>query len=312
LPLAQKYVTNMQGIDFMLDPGEFQDVQNGVSTGKTLTKDPAGPQYLHDGRGFAAYTHEDILYEAYFIASLVMNTLAVPPNPGNPYRGSKTQNGFATFGGPDLTSTLAAVAGAAIRAVWYQKWWVHLRHRPESGGAIVHLLQTGKGGTIEGHVSNTALASDAVVASHAANNGSYFLSQAFPEGSPTHPSYPTGHGAVAGACINAMKFFFDGDYKIPPQQVLMPAPDGMSTVGYVPPAGEDQLTVNGELHKLASNISFGHGIHAGIHWRSDTDTSIELGEAVALSYLRDRARTYNERFRVSLTKLDGTTETISN
>jgi hypothetical protein len=80
----------------------------------------------------------------------------------------------------------------------------------------------------------------------------------------------------------------------------------------MPPASEAQLTVNGELHKLAHNISFGHGIHAGIHWRSDTDTSILLGQAAALSYLRDRAHTYNERFSVSLTKLDGATETITN
>ena len=32
----------------------------------------------------------------------------------------------------------------------------------------------------------------------------------------------------------------------------------------------------------------------------------------ALAYLRDRARTYNERFSVSLTRLDGSVETISN
>ena len=70
--------------------------------------------------------------------------------------------------------------------------------------------------------------------------------------------------------------------------------------------------MNGELHKLAHNISFGHGIHAGIHWRSDTDTSIQLGEAVALSHLRDHVHTYNERFRVSLTRVDGTTTTITN
>jgi hypothetical protein len=52
---------------------------------------------------------------------------------GNPYIGSKTQNGFGTFGQPDIAATLVAVAGKAIREVWYQKWWVHLRHRPESG-----------------------------------------------------------------------------------------------------------------------------------------------------------------------------------
>jgi hypothetical protein len=65
------------------------------------------------------------------------------------------------------------------------------------------------------------------------------------------------------------------------------------------------------LNKLATNISFGHGIHAGIHWRSDTDSSIRLGEAVALSFLRDRARTYNEKFNVSLQTVDGKTAKIS-
>ena len=33
----------------------------------------------------------------------------------------------------------------------------------------------------------------------------------FPEGSPAHPAYPTGHGTVAGACITVLKFFYDGD-----------------------------------------------------------------------------------------------------
>jgi hypothetical protein len=72
-------------------------------------------------------------------------------------------------------------------------------------------------------------------------------------------------------------------------------------------ADAGQMTVNGELNKLAHNVSFGHGIHPGIHWRSDTDTSIQLGEAVALSVLRDRAHTYNEKFTVQLQKVDGTT-----
>ena len=74
--------------DFMLDPAEFLKVQNGIATGKVLT--PHAALYLHDGRGLAAYTHEDVLYQAYFIAFLVLSTLKVPPNPGNPYIGSTT------------------------------------------------------------------------------------------------------------------------------------------------------------------------------------------------------------------------------
>ena len=115
--------------------------------------------------------------------------------------------------------------------------------------------------------------------------GTWLLSQAFPEGSPTHPSYPTGHGTVGGACITVLKFFFDGSFVIPDPK--MPSSDGLSLLDYT---GSDagQLTVNGELNKLGHNVSFGHGIHAGIHWRSDTDTSLLLGEAVALSFLRDQ------------------------
>jgi hypothetical protein len=311
LPMIQQYVTNQAGTDFMTQPGEFLDVQNGKPTGKSLT--PAGARYLHDGRGLAAFTHDDVLFQAYFMAYLVLSTIngsmPAPLNMGNPYNGSKTQNGFGTFGQPDFASTLTAVAGQAIREVWYQKWWVHLRHRPESGGAIVHLQQTGQGGSIEGQVSDTVLNSQAVQASFTANN-SYFLSQAFPEGSPTHPAYPTGHGTVAGACITVLKFFFDGNFPITRPKVA--SADGTALEPYHHPAGERPLTVNSELHKLAHNISFGHGIHAGIHWRSDTDESIKLGEAIALSYLRDHAHTYNEHFSVSITKLDGSVATISN
>lgn len=312
LPIVQQYITNKAGVDFMTAPGEFLKVQNGQPTGKSLTM-LKRPLHLHDGRGLAAYTHDDVLYEAYFVAYLVLNTIngggPAPMNPGNPYAGSTTQNGFASFGPPDIAATVAAVADEALKAVWYHKWWVHLRHRPESGGAIVHLQKTGQGGTIEGHVSDTVLNSQAVATSFAAHN-SYFLSQAFPEGSPTHPAYPTGHGAVAGACITALKFFFDGEFHI--TNPVVSSADGKSTTPYAAPAGEGPLTVNGELHKLAHNISFGHGIHAGIHWRSDTTRSIELGEAIALSYLRDRARCYNEQFSVSLTKVDGSVATIAN
>jgi hypothetical protein len=82
----------------------------------------------------------------------------------------------------------------------------------------------------------------------------------------------------------------------------------------VPYTGSDagQITVGGELNKLAHNVSFGHGILAGIHWRQDSDISIQLGEAMAISILRDKAKGYNEKFTVNFTRLDGSTCTISN
>jgi hypothetical protein len=305
--MNQQMAIYAAGIDYMMDAATFQQVQNGIDTGLQNQLD-SQPRFLHNGRGLATFTHVDVLYQAYFTAYLMLNTLDVPLNPGNPYANSRTQNGFGSFGQPDFAATVAAVAGFAINCVWHHKWYVHLRHRPESGAAILRQILTGHGGTLDGRVNDNVLNSLAVQRSFT-RYGDYFLSQAFPEGSPTHPAYPTGHGTVAGACITALKFFFDGNFVIP--NPVVPASDGLSLVPYT---GGDagQITVNGELNKLAHNISFGHGIHSGIHWRSDTDSSIQLGEALAISILQDRALTYNEKFTIHLTKIDGTTATISN
>src|SRR5438876_5928802 len=305
--MSQQLITYASGVDYMTDPTTFLQVQNGIDTGLRNQADPQ-PRYVHDGRGLGAYTHLDVLYQAYFTAYMVLGTMGAPVNPGNPYVGSRTQNGFGTFGGPDFAAAITAVAGLAINNVWYQKWYIHLRHRPESGGAILRQILTGSGDTLDATLNDNVLNSRAVQSSFN-KYGDYFLSQAFPEGSPTHPAYPTGHGTVAGACITILKFFFDGDFVIP--NPVVPSSDGLSLQPYT---GGDagQITVNGELNKLAHNISFGHGIHSGIHWRSDTDSSIQLGEALAISILQDRALTYNERFTVRFTKIDGTTATISN
>jgi hypothetical protein len=305
--MSQQMTSYLPNVDYMTDATTFQQVQNGIPTGLVNQAD-AQPRYMHDGRSLGAYTHVDVLYQAYFTAYLVFNTLGVPLNPGNPYVGSKTQNGFGTFGQPHFATLLTEVATRALNAVWYQKWWVHLRHRPESGGGIAHLIATGQGGTIEGRLNSNVMNSRALQAS-ASKYGSYFLSQAYPEGSPTHPAYPTGHGTVGGACIAILKFFFDGNFVL--SNPLVPTGDGLALESY---RGADagELTVNGELNKLGHNVSFGHGILSGVHWRSDSDSSMVLGEAVAISILQDKAQTFNEKFTVHFTKLDGTRATISN
>ena len=305
-PISQKQVTYQAGVDYLTDPTSWALIQNGGSTG--LQNQASPTVCVHSGRDLAAWTHTDVLYQGYFVAFLVLNTLGVPANPGSPYSNSRNQAGFATFGGPHCSGMLGEVAYRALERSWYQKWFVHRRHRPESGGGIVHLIKTGQGSSIDGRVNNNVLNSVALETSFK-TFGSYLLAQAFPEGSPTHPSYPTGHGVVAGACITILKFFFDGNFVIP--NPLVPSDDGLSLAPYTG-SDRNQITVNGELNKLAHNVTFGHGIHAGIHWRSDSDVSMILGEATAISCLTDQAETFNEKFTVHFTKLDGTTATISN
>lgn len=305
--IDQKLHSYLADQDFMTDATTFLQVQNGIPSGADVQTDPIA-RYVTSGRDLGTFTRQDVLFQAYFVAFLVLQTIHAPLNPGIPYVGSTKQNGFGTFGGPDIAGTLTGFARLAINSVWYQKWWIHLRHRPESGGGLVRQILQGFGDTIQGHPNDNVLNSQAVQASFN-KYGDYFLSQAFPEGSPTHPAYPTGHGTVAGACITALKFFFDNDFVVP--NPVVPTDDGQTLLPYT---GGDagQMTVAGELNKLANNVSFGHGIHAGIHWRTDTTSSIQLGEAVAISALQDRAKTYAEPFSISLRKIDGTIATITN
>jgi hypothetical protein len=315
-PLSQQMRTFLPGQDFGASSfSEWLQIQNGQPTGNVLQFDPQ-VRYLRNGRDYSAYTHVDVLYQAYFTAFLVLAGIGAPVNPGNPYIHSKTENGFGTFGAPDFAGCFGEVATKALNAVWYQKWLVHLRPRPEALGGQVHLVKTGQSAFTDVIPNATVLNSVGLQTSFN-KFGTWLLPQAFPEGSPTHPAYPTGHGTVGGACITLIKFFFDGNQLIQPlleaagRTVVVSSTDGLALLPY---AGADagELTVNGELNKLGHNVSFGHGTHAGIHWRSDTDTSLLLGEAVALAFLRNKGRSCNEPFTVSLTKFDGTTVTISN
>ncbi len=320
-PLDQKYQTFLPvgggGSDYMTSVSEYQTVQNGGDPGHILAYDPAF-RYVRNGRDLAAYTRVDVLYQGYFVAFLVLAGLGASPNPGNPYIGSLTQKAFGTLGGPDAAGTLAEMATRALKAAWFHKWIKDLRMRPEEYGALVHARKTNASPMPQAAAAlHSDVLNSAVLPIINSNYGSYLLPQAFPEGSPTHPCYPTGHGTVGGACITVLKFFFNGSQKIRPlltgagRDVYEPSTDGLSLNTY---AGADRnsLDINGELNKLAYNVSFGHGIHAGIHFRSSTYWSILLGEQVALSILQDRARSYNEPFTINITKFDGTTATITN
>jgi hypothetical protein len=118
------------------------------------------------------------------------------------------------------------------------------------------------------------------------------LPMAYPEGSPQHPSYGSGHATVAGACATIIKAFFNEELPIP--NPVTSAPDGCSLVPYTG-ADAGQLTVMTEANKIAGNVGMFRN-HAGVHWRSDHEQSILLGEQIAISILEDQKYLYNEEF----------------
>lgn len=134
-------------------------------------------------------------------------------------------------------------------------------------------------------------------------NDTYLLPQAFPEGSPVHPSYGAGHATVAGACVTILKAFFDESFVI--GTPVVPDAAGTALVPYNPPPGEPPLTVGGELNKLAANISIGRNV-AGAHWRTDYTASVRMGEAIALACSRNSTRATTSITAVfALTTFDG-------
>lgn len=306
--IEQKITTTAPGIDYMTDFNTWLAVQRGINQPPDVF-DPV-PRYMRNGRDIGQWVHIDVLFQAYFQAFLVLAGAGAPFDDGNPYDGNPSQIGFGTFGGPHIATLLCEVSTRALKAVWFQKWFVHRRLRPEVQAERVHrTLFNGANYPVHPEILNSFSDNNRLKGFMPAGNA--LLPMAFPEGSPTHPAYGAGHATVAGACVTILKAWFKEttrlvDIGLAPVQ---PADDGLSLVPYLGTDAGD-LTVGGELNKIASNVALGRNT-AGVHWRSDATESLKLGEQIAIGILRDQRACYNEVFNgFSLTKFDGTTVTV--
>jgi membrane-associated phospholipid phosphatase len=269
--------------------------QNGMAPAAQQLWD-LSPRYLRDGRDLAECVHKDFTYQVFLNTALILLSFGSSAlDDANPYKSIVNQSGFATFGAPHILDAVAHVANCALKAVWFPKWLLHRRLRPEQMAGRVHNHRIREAEypihpkLLEAHALSEVFD----------RTGSYLLPMAYPEGCPTHPSYPAGHAAIAGACTTILKAFFKESYQVPTPVIA--SEDGLSLAPY-----GGTLTVGDELNKLAANISLSRDT-AGVHYRSDGIEGIKLGEALAISTLRDYRSTFNENFAgFSLTKFDGT------
>src|SRR4030095_12193541 len=122
----------------------------------------------------------------------------------------------------------------ALKAVWYQKWFVHRRLRPEVHAARVdRTLYHAAGYPVHSEILNALSSATRLGVYMPAGNA--LLPMAFSEGSPTHPAYGAGHATVAGACVTILKAWFNEstrlvDIGLAPVQ---PTDDGLNLVPYV-------------------------------------------------------------------------------
>jgi hypothetical protein len=104
---------------------------------------------------------------------------------------------------------------------------------------------------------------------------------------------------VAGACATVLKAFVDEDYVVlDPVQASATGKELETFMGV-------DLTLGGEINKLATNISIGR-CTAGVHYRTD-GAGLMVGEAIGIGILQDYSLTYNEDFDgFTLTRFGGT------
>ena len=275
------------------------------------------PRFIRNMRDLATYVHYDALYQAYLTACIYLLRLMDLKgenemlNQGNPYKGLNKQGGFGTFGGPHILSLVCEVATRALKSVWYTKWYLYRRLRPEAFGGRIHLKKKGVAYDIDNEVMNSEVLGEVLEHNKDQNrkydrpdkDGTFLLPLAFPEGSPTHPSYGAGHATVAGACVTILKAWFNENFEI--ENPVVPNKEGTELKKY---NGNEKLTVGGELNKLAANIAIGRNM-AGVHYRSDYWHSLRLGEVIAIGILEEQKGTYNETItnplKFKFTRFDG-------
>jgi hypothetical protein len=318
--IDQRILTAKPGKDYLTDFKEFLFVREGhdIREGDFCSVDyDSTARFIRSPRDLANWVHyDDLPLQEFPNAVIILNHQAPPcqrvvPDPAavlfggsapfdaeNPYKGSPTQEAFFNFGPFHPEGLITEVVLYALRAVWFQKYYVHRRLRPEEFGGLIHVQKTGKA---EYPIHHDILESEVFDEPEFKRRDSFLLPQAFPEGCPTHPSYGAGHATTVGAQATILKALFDETYVLP--NPVISNKEGTKLERYRGP-DRDELTVGGEANKLASNIAFGRNF-AGVHWRSDALESVLLGEKVAIELLRQRSNIYPENFDVVFTKFNG-------
>uniref|UniRef100_A0A6C0BNN9 Phosphatidic acid phosphatase type 2/haloperoxidase domain-containing protein n=1 Tax=viral metagenome TaxID=1070528 RepID=A0A6C0BNN9_9ZZZZ len=268
-----------------VDPINFINIQRGRVAGSPNYS--GTKKYAFSGRVLGSYVHNDAMFQAYFSAALICYQAGFEFQ----HTGNEVTTAWTSGGAPDGLGSLADVTLGALRVAWNQKFNKFMKLRPEAmAWRIDHILKDQfPAGDIKDHLAVASATLSAVLAKN--GNGTYLLSSMYPEGSPTHPSFPAGHAVVAGAAITVIKAFIKThDAKYSP--LLWPTDakysiNGDTLLNYT---GGD-LTIVGELNKLASNIAIGRD-WASVHYRADGDLGIELGEQFAIYYLQIKLKEY--------------------
>lgn len=206
------------GLDYMTTEESYLAVQRGEMPPPPTRMSTA--RGITTGRDAATYVHTDDPIALWTGVVKELLALGVPKRrpPGN-----VTQKDFTCFGYIWIAGALGAAARSVGLLCFREKWRRRVL-RPEE----LYYRDTGS-----------------------------FLAQCYPEGSPTHPSNPAGHGAIAWALCQVVLLFFDNHTVLPSGR-----------------------TVKEECELLASNVAQWR-TWAGVHYPIDNVIFRDVATAVA-------------------------------
>lgn len=311
--IEQKYKNEVDNID-SLQKNIWLDIQNGVISGdKNLNEDFF---HVYNGRVLGAKVHNDPLFQFYYNSTLLAFQNGIKPTAFT----HENTTSWTSGGGPSVLSAVSNVCLGALRCSWYSKYNLSMKIRPEVYAQRLQLVHNANIDASFGNdkvdkvpglrdIYNKINVSNILemiqnyntqklgISSETKN---VYLPLQFKEGSPTHPSWTAGHAAVAGAAVTVMKAMLECHEKQEntyvsknwPGDIFVPEiSDGNSTL--VQKTSESNITIVGELNKLASNVSLGRDF-AGVHYRCDGTCGLFIGEEYAISYLIDLAKEFHE------------------
>jgi hypothetical protein len=246
--------------DSLTDRASWLSAQSGPANVELTPRDGT-VRYMQTGRELTDYLWQ-------------LNSSIAWRNAAAIIQGLPDEARSAEFDFDDIVGMISFAASISSAATLYQKMFVQRRLRPEALGGLVD--RGPKGSVLHPDVWTTP-ALDLVHARY----DTRLLPQAYIEGCPTHPSYPAGHATFAGTGVTVLKALVDETYVLP--SPMIPSRDGLRLETYKGPP----LTLGSELDKLAANCALGRGT-AGVHFRTDSYAGLRVGEAAALSLMRDR------------------------
>lgn len=276
-----KVTTIVPDSDTMTTFEEFLCAQNGgTDCFEAPARDPI-PRYIRNARDLGFVSQNDRVTSIYQRAAAIDGILQPQVSF---YENVARQDGFSTQGLARINEQIVGAA-AGVSPAWFSKWNVHRAVRPEAYGGLVDQTVSPEGTDFPVHPS---LLNNVVIEQMLDKWGSALLPQINDRGCPAHPSYPAGHAMIAGACVTVLKAYMDSDAtRCYPFPIKEASTDGLSlNIINSNNNGPDCITVNGELNKLAHNLSLGRDM-SGLHFRSDACSGILQGEKYAITYLQD-------------------------